>query len=467
MYVLILESSTVSAKAMLYNTVEKTFITRAKEYKNSEIGLQDANHVFETTAALGRALCHNKKISAIALVSTWHNIMLCDMDMTPQSPVYQWTYTGASDLCKELRKNKSYTKNYYKKTGCMVNITYAFFNLKLLQQQGRDLKNYKIVGQGTYNTHKLTGKCVVTDVTVSGAGMLNIHTRNYDDDLMAELDITKENLATLISYENTYPLTKEGADILGLTPGIPVIPAMPDGAMNQVGSGALIDGVMTFSIGTSGAMRLSTPTPVIPQNPSTWCYLSPTAWISGAATAGCCNCIDWYKNKFFGPNISYTQAESGYTKDTAPPIFLPFLFGERCPGWQDNRLGGFFDVKPQHTIYDFYHAVQEGVLFNLYQCYEILTKVSGIPHKIKLSGGILNSKKWIGMCADIFGMPMELENIGHASLMGGVVLAMRHLDIINDLRKFEVLNTEVVMPNTKNLNMYKARYQRYLQWYGS
>ena len=54
-----------------------------------------------------------------------------------------------------------------------------------------------------------------------------------------------------------YPLTEDGAKALGIKAGTPVIPAHADGGLNQIGVGALKKGVMTFSVGTSGAIRLT------------------------------------------------------------------------------------------------------------------------------------------------------------------------------------------------------------------
>ena len=50
---------------------------------------------------------------------------------------------------------------------------------------------------------------------------------------------------------------KEGAALLGQKEGIPVVPAYPDGALNQIGSGALEQGIMSFSVGTSTAIRIT------------------------------------------------------------------------------------------------------------------------------------------------------------------------------------------------------------------
>lgn len=59
-------------------------------------------------------------------------------------------------------------------------------------------------------------------------------------------------------------------------------------------------------------------------------------------------------------------------EDVDTPVFLPFLYGERCPGENEERSGGFYGLKPYHDRRSMYRAVQEGVLFNLRQGYEEL-----------------------------------------------------------------------------------------------
>ena len=483
MRILVLESSTISAKAMIYDTDSRQFFVESKAYEftgtDNSVGEQDPRIVFSTTIEVGRKLCSEKnsgkKIDIISLVNTFHSVMLCDLQMNPQTPLLQWHFTGASSLCRELRRDEEYTLRFYKKTGCMVNTIYPFFKLKFLRQNGWTLGKYRIMGQGTYNTWRLTGNWVVPDITASGSGLLNTHTRDYDDELLNELGITRENVGALVKYNAEQALNAEGAALLGLEPGIPVMPSIPDGAMNQIGSGALRAGTMTFSVGTSGAMRLSVPNPVIPDKPSTWCYLSPHAWMSGVATSGCTNCVDWFKSQFFDSSVNYDKIEEGLTKasnssgfaSSSSAVFLPFLFGERCIGWKDERLGGFADVRPQHNRYDLYHSVLEGVLMNLYQCYEALTKVSGVPEKIKLSGGILNSRYWLQMCADIFQTPMEMDPAQHSSIMGGVAIAMEKLGVIPSLLDLELPEGKIVQPNPNNFDMYKSRYGRFLYWYNA
>ncbi len=296
MEILVLEASTTSAKAMLYHTQDGTFETAAREYGPEPSGdpaARDIEAVYRQMMAVGREVAEGKKIDMISLSGTWHSVALCSSRMEPQTPVYLWSYTGASELCRELRKDPAYVSSYYQRTGCMVNAIYPLFKLELLRRQGWKVEDCFPVSQGTYNTYRMTGQRVSTKCLTSGSGLLNIHTRDYDDASLEDFGLRRDQLSRLVEYDETFPLNQEAARLLGVTEGIPVIPTNSDGALNQVGVGALEPGVATFSVGTSGALRLTTEKPVLPEKPSTWCYLSPKAWLSGAATNGCCNCVDW------------------------------------------------------------------------------------------------------------------------------------------------------------------------------
>ena len=410
---------------MLYDTESKTYRVETSSFSLGEdTTRQDASGIYEETMAVGRRLAAGKQIDLISLSGAWHSIFLADPKMNPVTPVYAWSNTEASPLCSRLREDKDFVDWYYKRTGCMVSAIYPAFKLMMLKEQGYSLSDHLIMGQGSYNMYRLTGERVTMDSMASGTGLMNIHSKTYDREILDLVGIGERQLERIVTYKETLPLSEAGAKALGIAAGIPVMACGSDGGLNQVGSGAICDGVMTFSVGTSGAIRLSSDAPVIPDTPSTWCYLSPKKWLSGGATSGATNCIDWFKNKMFEPDTTYSDIERGFSPDTDPPIFLPFLFGERAPGWQDNRSGGFYDIRPCHSRHDMYRSIMEGVLFNLYQNYEVLTKLNGIPRKVMLSGGILNSEFWTRICVDLFNVPMTVNRMEHNSLLGGVVLGM-------------------------------------------
>jgi gluconokinase len=474
---LCLESSTTSAKALLFDPEKRSVVkVKSEAYPpevaawKGEVGLHDAEAVVRQTLALGRAVCEDlpekgAEVEAVALGGTFHSVVVNDAAMKPVTPTYTWMYNGASELTARLRQDNEYTQNYYHRTGCMVHALYPAFQLMLLRDQGFRFKDKLVTSESGLVFHALTGERVESAATNSGGGLINTARRDWDDETLSEIGLSRANMSPALTYRDTRPLSKQGAAALGLPVGIPVLPAHPDGALNQVGAGALVPGVMTFSVGTSAALRLSVDKPLIPEKPSTWCYLSPEKWMSGAATNGACNCIDWGKASFF-PDAEYRDIESRPVDFANMPYFLPFLYGERCPGWQDGRKGGFVGVLAKHTSLDLYMSILEGVLFNLYQCYGVLTGIAGVPKQIQLSGGVLNSARWKQMTADIFGREMNCSKIPHASLMGAAALALRVTGRLASLEDYTVEAQEVVAPDMAAHEMYEKRFAEWMGYYG-
>ena len=466
MLILALEASTTSAKAMYFDTDSESCEVDKKPYPKSsgEAALLDPEAVFEQMARVGRELVRGRRVDIVALGGAWHSVGLFDRDMRPVTPIYQWDNTEPAGLCAILRGDAGYVSSYYRRTGCMVNATYAFFKLLMLKRR-YELRRCYILGQGSYNNYRLTGRRIVTDCMLSGSGLLNIHTKKYDERCLEELGIDSSSLPQIVTYRDCFPLVPEAAARLGIRAGIPVMPACPDGALDQAGSGALAEGVMTCSIGTSCAIRLSADRPVLSESNATWCYLSPVSWLPGGATNCGTNNVDWFKQSVFETGMSYAQIEAKMHEGDDTPVYLPFLYGARCPGWNDARMGCFAGLRPSHDRYHMYRAVQEGVLFNIFQCYEALTGINGKPDTIRLSGGILNSAAWSRMCADIFQHDMEIDMNEQASLLGGVVLAKERLGLISDVRNARPAYSRIIHHDPQKATVYREKYQQYISYY--
>lgn len=469
MLVLSLESSTSSAKALLFDT-EKGVVGSKNKIYGPDIysgGKSDTDAVFQLIMSLGREIASGKSIDAIAICGTWHSIGVCDDSMVPVTPTFSWEFMEPSEQCRKIRKDKQLTREIYTRTGCMPHVTYPRHALIYLKENGYDLKGKKIISQGAYNFFNITGVFAESISTVSGSGLLNINTLKYDDFVLNYIGIDESQLGTLVTHSDIAPLNAKGASMLGISAGIPVVPAHPDGALNQVSNCAGVRGKMTFSVGTSAAIRLSSDRPILPDDGQLWCYYGPTGWLSGAAVSGACNCINWFMNDFLSGMLSFEQLERFEDVGGSVPVFLPFLFGERCPGWNDDRLGGFFDVNSSHNIRDFYRALQAGILFNILQCYEILCDYCGVSDEIFLSGGILNSAQWMQMAADIFGRELSCLKIKDASSIGAIVLALLAGKGISDISEIpgECMAAAIVRPRKEFADYYLEQYNRYKYWY--
>lgn len=470
MYILALEASTSSAKAVLYDPALDRSETASESYDPSicRDGLMDTEQVFRCVARLGRQLAAGKDVAAVALCAVWHSVAVCDADMNPVDRTHNWNWMAPSGMCREVRADRELAAKLYARTGCMPHVTYPREMLRYMGREGKSLRGCLLPSQGAYNFYRLTGAFRESVCTVSGGGLINLAALDYDDFVLDYCGVERSQFGPLCTYRDALPLSPEGAALLGVDAGIPVVPAHADGALNQLGDGAAAPGRMTASVGTSGAIRFTTDRPTLPAERSLWCYRGATDYMAGAAVAGACNCIDWFKDGFLRGAFSYAELESGAARPDDPPVFLPFLFGERCPGWRDDRLGGFAGVRPEHNVSDLYLAVQRGVLFGMYQCYESLTSNMGWPESICLSGGILRSEGWTQMAADLFGQKLQISQNDNASLTGALLLGMHAAGLVDDVAHYEfpaAKNRRRVAPREDRTAALRAQYERYLEWY--
>jgi len=467
MLILVLEASTSAAKAMLFDA-EKGVVAVENEPYTADMdkdGRQDTEKVYQSTLNIGRKVAAGRDIAAIAVVGVWHSITVCDGAMRPVLPTHCWTFTQSRDICRRIRDDRELSHTIYDRTGCMPNVTYQPYTLMFLKENGFDLKDKLFASQAGYNFFRMTGERFETANITSGMGLINTHQRDYDEFVLDLAGIRQNQLGQLVTFKDTRPLTAECASALGIAAGIPVIPPHSDGALNQVGSGATQAGTMTFSVGTSAAIRLSSVKPILPARRSTWCYVGVLDWLCGAAITGACSCVNWFKDTVLQNKWTFAQLESELLKESAGPIFLPFLLGERCPGWNDERAGGFYELKADTTIPQMFRAILEGILFNVYQCYQELIEVNGTPERIIMSGGIVNSEAWSQMAANILNTPVLLAENSQASLLGGAALALHVAGALDDIRDFSRDNPKILYPQEGAAELYREKYGRYLYWY--
>ena len=464
--ILVLEASTASAKAMVYcpeNGVQRE-VTRPYKANSSDVATQDAGQVLQAVLETGRQAAAGFPIEAISLCSIWHSLLLCDRDGSPASPIYTWADVSASGITAEMMDDPAKVDFFYRTSGCMVHAMYPLYKLMLLNRQGVKLADKQVFCQGSYLFYQLTGQRKTSASIVSGASLLNIHEKRYATELFDDTGIREEQLPPLGELTETMPLTREAAGWLGVREGIPVTLPYPDGGLNQVGAGALQEGIMTLSVGTSGALRVVAEKPVLAENRATWCYVAPGAWLSGAATASATSCVDWLRGGLFKNAMTYGEMEQGIVFSPNLPYFMPYLNGERCPGWRDERRACFSRMDAGDDAHALYYAVLEGVLFNLWQCYHEIVKINGAPKLIRVSGGVCKSPFWLQMLADIWQREVATADIAQASMLGAAAVGLLVTGHMDSLHAFQP-EDHMIQPNPEMGEFYQKRFEGWLGVY--
>ena len=475
-----LEVSTSSAKAIIF-CPEEGVITEATRPFAKDVAsgpTQDADGIVATAISVlkevvNSAQCDVNSICAIGLSGTWHSLLLLDKERRPLGRIKTWADLDATPTVAPLRGDEALVRRFYQKTGCMTHALYPVWKWIHLTRTDPELacKTRHLSSQLEYVHQALTSGASVSKCTASGTGLMNINTLDWDDEILGFAGIKREQLGELVEAFHTAPLLPSIAKEVGLPAGLPVTVGCADGAMNQVGIGGVGEGIMSMSVGTSGALRAVHKEPKLPLKPSTWCYyLFGGRRLAGAAINGSTNCVDWYLDCLStkdGGRRDYGKFAEGASAVhvEGAPYFMPFLFGERCPGWQEEKAGGFHGVRGSHNEFDLYYSVLEGVLFNMYQCYRILTEIGGTPRDVLMSGGILNSPLWSQMAADIFQREILATGVANDSIVGAALIALQSVGGICDVEDYLPRVTMKFTPSCDKREVYESRFSKYLDLY--
>ena len=412
-------------------------------------------------------------IGAIGLSGTWHSLLLLDHDLRPLGRVRTWADLSAAPTVAPLRRDEAAVREFYHRTGCMTHALYPVWKwIHLTRTQPETPRRTAYLSSQLEYVHQaLTSERSISKCAASGTGLMNINSLDWDDEILRFAGIRRDQLGELVEAFHTAPLLSSVAREVGLPSGLPVTVGCSDGAMNQVGIGGVAEGIMSMSVGTSGALRVAHQEPKIPDKPSTWCYyLFGGKRLAGAAINGATNCVDWYLDCVSGRDTGhrdyrgFTEGASGVCQEKAP-YFLPFLFGERCPGWHEEKTGSFYRLKGSHSEFDLYYSILEGVLFNMYQCYLILAEIGGMPRNVLMSGGILKSPLWSQMAADIFQRELLATGAANDSTVGAALIALESVGGIDSVRDYQPDVIMTFTPRDDKVRIYESRFRTYLDLY--
>ena len=319
MNILALEASTSSAKAIIYSSSQGIVAAKDQAYDEgiSNVTTQEPEGVYRALMECGRSLLESFEgnIDAIALSSTWHSLLLIDKGGKPIGRTLTWANNQAAETVDSYKKNRDLTNEIYRKTGCPVHTTFPLWKWIHAKEKGGIYRNSVLISsQPEYIFQRMTGERGVSYNVASGTGFMNIHNLDWDHEILEFAKLSLDQLAPLREAEFSAPLKDEAADFLNVKRGIPVVITGADGAMNQIGAGAMGDGIMTMSVGTSGAITWPPPT-CNSSNTINLVLLSRKAsgWQGLQHRAG--NCVNWFVNRFNNRTYSYDELENMIDKD--------------------------------------------------------------------------------------------------------------------------------------------------------
>jgi len=148
-------------------------------------------------------------------------------------------------------------------------------------------------------------------------------------------------------------------------------------------------------------------------------------------------------------------------------VFLPYLYAERAPVWDEKSSGAFVGIRFCHNQNHFTRATIEGICFALKDNLYSLEKKVGSIEKIKISGGVTQHKAIMQILTDVLNKQVVLQDGVDASALGAAYLGLTVLNPSFQLSSIIPAGGPEFVPDRKNAVIYEQLFSFYKTIYPS
>ena len=404
-------------------------------------------------------------IAGVATCTFVNNILGIDKKNQAVTPLTTYADTRAEVEVAGLKADFDEAA-IHDRTGCPFHSSYLPARLRWLFRSQPDLfrRVVRWISIGEYMELKLFGVTAVSYSVASWTGLLNRRQRMWDGKLLSKLPVGKEHLS---------PLTDVSVPRRGLRPPfasrwpalrqLPWFPAVGDGATANIGSGCLTPARLALTVGTTSALRVVMNQPVghIPSGLWNYCVDERRSLLGGALSEGG-NVFAWMKRVLNFKNFLRWEADLAALRPDAHGLtLLPFLSGERSPGWAGEARatihGLSLATNPLHIL----RAGLEAVAYRVALVFGLLRqKLPAEPEIVASGGALLHSPAWLQIMADVLDRPVAVSGIQEASSRGAALLALESLGAVPDLGKIPDFISAVQQPMAQRHVLYLEAMER-------
>lgn len=378
----------------------------------------------------------------ISVSSAMHGLIAVDKTGKPLTNCIIWADRRSEDIANELKANEE-GRILYQQTGTPIHPMTLLCKLKWMKSYDEKVfvQSHKFIGIKEFLFYRLFGIYVVDHSIASSTGLFDIHKLVWSDLALNLAGISADQLSVPVPIDHVLTLQdRNTAASMHIPEGTSFVIGGSDGCLANLGVGAVKPGVASVTIGTSGAIRVTSSRPNPEQRQRLFSYLlRPNEYIIGGAVNNGGVLRNWFRSTFLNESTKKIKDED-FTHllnemiDSVGPgseglIFLPYLTGERAPHWDSNAKGVYFGIQLQHTSAHFARAMMEGMLFAIYSVGIALEENTGSIQKIYVSGGLARSQNLVQMLADIFNKPVFIKNTVESSAWGAALVGMEALGI--------------------------------------
>ena len=471
--IMAIDQGTTSSRAIIFN--EESEIVASSQM---EVGLicpksgwveQSANEIWESVYQVIKEVMNNKlvdetKIEAIGITNQRETTILWNKET--KEPIYNaivWQSRQSQDICEELIQN-GYEQLVKEKTGLLINPYFFATKIKWILDNVDGARKLAKEGKllfgtiDTYITWRLTeGKLHITDYSNASRTMLyNIHTLDWDDELLQLLDIDKSMLPKVVNSSEIYGYA-EALKKINNHLNIPIASMIGDQQASLFGQCCFNMGEVKNTYGTGCFMLMNTKKEIVESKNG---LLSTIAWginneieyaLEGSVFIGG-SAVQWLRDGMKMVNNS-KDVELYSDIDEIPGSMgvyvVPAFVGLGTPYWDNDARGAVFGISRGTKKSHFINATVESIAYQSKDEMEVMKKEAGtLISSLSVDGGASVNNYLIQFQSDILDCKIVRPTCLETTALGAAYLAGLAVGVWkskNELKIHQKIN-QIFMP---------------------
>ncbi|MGB8706875.1 MAG: glycerol kinase GlpK [Dehalococcoidia bacterium] len=443
-YILVIDQGTTGSAALLFNDSGQVVSSADREirqiYPQPGWVEHDPVEIFQTSLAVAKEALQQagvatSQVKGLGITNQRETTVVWDRRTgKPVSNAVVWQCRRTAPICEEL-KHKGMGQPIKDKTGLLVDAYFSATKLRWILDNIPDGQRRAQQGDLLFGTvdswlvwNLTSGVVHITDYSNASRTMLfNIHTLQWDKELLAQLDIPEAVLPKAVPSSQVYGETTPG--LLG-DARVPIAGIAGDQQAALFGQACYEAGMAKNTYGTGSFILLNTGDKPIPSEKG---LVTTVAWglggkviyamegsifITGAA-------VQWLRD---GLRLIKTAADSEPLARSVPDnggvYFVPAFVGLGAPYWDMYARGAIVGLTRGATSGHLARATLEAIAYQVRDVADAMGAEAGLKVPLlRVDGGGTANSLLMQFQADILGIPIQLAAIAETTSLGAAYLA--------------------------------------------
>ena len=440
-YILALDQGTTSSRAIVFDRKTRTVSVAQQEFRQvfPKTGWveHDPRDIWNSQLAVARLALRKARLTArdiAAIGITNQRETTIVWDRATGKPIYNaivWQDRRTAGACDRL-KGRGWEPLIRRRTGLVIDayfsatkIQWILDNVPGARARARDGK----LAFGTVDcwlVWNLTGgRCHITDATNASRTMLcNIHTGDWDDELLRRFNVPRSMLPEIRSCSEVYGETR----LFGGS--IPIAGIAGDQQAALFGQVCHRPGMVKNTYGTGCFMLMNTGVkPVASKNK----LVTTIAWRLGDRTEYALEgsifiggaVVQWLRDQL-GIIRSSGEIEklAAQAPDNGGIYFVPAFAGLGAPHWDAYARGLVIGLTRGTTRAHIARAALEGIAYQTADVLHAMERDAGVRlNELRVDGGAAANNLLMQFQADLLGVPVVRPRIIETTALGAALLA--------------------------------------------